>query len=43
MVKIFMDLNRVNYRESKDNVSKDVSQIVNESKAATVQVVCKNK
>ena len=43
MVKIFMDLNRVNYQESKDNGSKDVSQIVNESKGATVQVICKNK
>ena len=43
MVKIFMDLNRVNYRESKDNGSKDVSQIVSESKTATIQVICKNK
>ena len=40
MVKIFMDLNRIDYVERKANGSKSVSEIVKESENATVKVVC---
>ncbi len=42
MVKIFMDLNRIDYVERKANGSKSVSEIVQESENATVKVVCYN-
>jgi len=38
-----MDLNEIDYQERKANGSKTISQIVNESKEATVQVICKEK
>ena len=38
-----MDLNRVNYQVRKANGSKTISEIVTESKEATVQVICKEK
>ncbi len=43
MVKIFMDLNMVEYNIRKSNGAKTVSEIVDESRDATVQVICKEK
>jgi hypothetical protein len=43
LIKIFMDLNMVDYQVRKSNGAKEVSQIVTEAKEATVQVICKEK
>ena len=43
MAKIFMDLNMVEYNVRKSNGAKPVSDIVDASRGATVQVICKEK
>jgi len=43
MAKIFMDLNEVDYSVRKTNGAKSVSEIVDESRDATVQIICKEK
>ena len=43
MLKIFMDLNLVDYQVRKSNGAKPVSDIVDETRDATVQIICKEK